>query len=249
MDDKEKKVAVVTGGSRGIGRAIVLALAEQGIDVYCNYRSGKDAAEETVSLAEGFSGEVIPIKFNVSDQGEVKNAFKNIIKSRKRLDILVNNAGIARDNLIALMKGDQWKDVLETNLSGVFYCCQAVTRQMLKQRYGRIVNITSVVGFTGNAGQANYSAAKAGIVGLTRSLAKELASRKITVNAVAPGFIETDMTADLPDSAKEAMLGQIPLGRVGTPAEVAYAVKFLVSDEASYITGQVIHVNGGMFMG
>ena len=249
MNDQDKKVAVVTGGSRGIGRAIVLALAEMGHDVVCNYRSGREAAEETVRLAEGFKGKVIPVKFDVADQEEVKSAFKEIIKERKRLDILVNNAGITRDNLIAMMKPDQWNDVLTTNLSGVFYCCQAVTRQMLKQRYGRIVNITSVVGFTGNAGQANYSAAKSGIVGLTRSLAKELASRNITVNAVAPGFIETDMTSDLPESAREAMLSQIPLARIGTPAEVAYAVKFLVSDEASYITGQVIHVNGGMFMG
>ncbi len=249
MTEKNNKVAVVTGGSRGIGRAIVLALSGMGLDVVCNYRSGKDAAQETVRLAENLSGRVTVMKFDVADHGSVKKAFKEIIAEKKRIDVLVNNAGIARDNLIAMMKSDQWRDVLETNLYGVFYCCQAVTRQMLKQRYGRIVNITSVIGFTGNAGQANYAAAKAGIVGLTRSLAKELASRNITVNAVAPGYIETDMTSELPDAAKEAMLAQVPLGRVGTPEDVANAVKFLVSDDASYITGQVIHVNGGMFMG
>ncbi len=249
MSDKERKVAVVTGGSRGIGRAIVLALSRMGLDVICNYRSGEEAAKETARLAEGSAGQVFPVKFDVADREEVRDAFKGIIKEKKRLDVLVNNAGITRDNLVAMMKPAQWDDVISTNLSGVFYCCQAVTRQMLKQRYGRIVNITSVIGFTGNAGQANYAAAKAGIVGLTRSLAKELASRNITVNAVAPGYIETDMTSGLPEDAREAMLQQIPLGRVGTPEDVAGAVKFLVSDKASYITGQIIHVNGGMFMG
>ena len=249
MSDKERRVAVVTGGSRGIGRAIVLALSRMGLDVICNYRSGKEAAEETVRLAEGSAGRVFPVKFDVADREEVRDAFKGIIKEKKRLDVLVNNAGITRDNLVAMMKPGQWDDVISTNLSGVFYCCQAVTRQMLKQRYGRIVNITSVIGFTGNAGQANYAAAKAGIVGLTRSLAKELASRNITVNAVAPGYIETDMTSGLPEDARETMLRQIPLGKAGMPEDVAGAVKFLVSDEASYITGQIIHVNGGMFMG
>ncbi len=249
MNDQGKKLAVVTGGSRGIGRAIVLALSAMGLDVICNYRSDKDAAEETAHLAEGFGTQVVPMKFDVANRDEIKSAFKEIIKERKRLDVLVNNAGITRDNIVAMMKPDQWSEVIATNLSGVFYCCQAVTRQMMKQRYGRIVNITSVIGFTGNAGQANYAAAKAGIVGLTRSLAKELASRNVTVNAVAPGYIETDMTSGLPEAAREAMISQIPLGRVGSPEDVANAVKFLVSDEASYITGQVLHVNGGMFMG
>lgn len=249
MNEEKNKVAIVTGGSRGIGRAIVLALAEDGMTVICNYRSGEQAANETVHLAEDTAGKVVPVRFDVADQNGVKGAFKKIIKEQGRVDVLVNNAGIARDNLIALMKPQQWEDVLRTNLYGVFYCCQAVARQMIKQKVGRIVNITSVVGVTGNAGQCNYSSAKAGMIGFTRSLALELASRNITVNAVAPGFIETDMTAELPDKAKKAMLDQIPLGRAGIPQEVASVVKFLVSDAASYITGQIVHVNGGMFMG
>lgn len=245
----EKRVIVVTGASRGIGRAIAVALAEPGCEIVVNYHSSPDAAQATAALIEDRGGAAHLHPFNVSDPASVKEAFQAILKTHGRLDVLVNNAGIAKDNLLVLMKPGEWDDVLNTNLKGTFLCSQAVVKTMMRQRYGRIVNVTSVVGVMGNAGQCNYSAAKAGIIGFTRSLAREIMSRNITVNAVAPGYIETDMTTHMPDKAKEGLLAQIPAGRSGTPDEVAAAVKFLTSEGAGYITGQVIHINGGMFMG
>ncbi len=244
----EGKVAVVTGASRGIGRAIAIKLADEGLDVVINYRSDEKAAEETAKEVSEKGVQAFLYKFDVSDASEVKNSFKAILKECGRIDVLVNNAGITRDNITVLMKPEEWEAVIKTNLTGVYLCSQAVIKPMLKQKWGRIVNITSVVGFSGNPGQANYAAAKAGIVGFTKSLARELASRGITVNAVAPGYIETDMTARLPENARKELISQIPMGYVGQPDDVAEAVKFLVSDGARYITGQVIHVNGGMFM-
>ena len=245
----EPRVIVVTGASRGIGRGIAVALAEPGCTVVVNYSTSPDAAQETASAVEAKGGTPHVCRFDISDPEAVKVAFKEIGKAHSRIDVLVNNAGVARDNLVALMKAGEWDTVLNTNLKGAFLCSQAVVKMMMRQKYGRIINITSVVGVIGNAGQCNYAAAKAGIIGLTRSMARELISRNITVNAVAHGFIETDMTLKLPEKVKEELLNQIPAGRYGTPDEVAAAVKFLVSDQAGYITGQVIHVNGGMFMG
>jgi len=245
----EKRVIAVTGASRGIGRAIAVELAGPGSEIIINYHSGSAAAEETAAAVSAKGGSPHLYGFNVADAEEVKEAFKQITKAHGRMDVLVNNAGIAKDNLLVLMKPSEWDDVLNTDLKGVFLCSQAVVKTMMRQRYGRIVNVTSIVGVIGNAGQCNYSAAKAGIIGFTRSLARELVSRNITANAVAPGFIETDMTSQLPESARVSLLSQIPAGRYGSPQEVAAAVKFLASDEAGYITGQVIHVNGGMFMG
>jgi 3-oxoacyl-[acyl-carrier protein] reductase len=245
----DKRVVVVTGASRGIGRAVAVALSGPNTDVVVNYRSGLDAAEETAASVASRGGSPHLVPFSVSDVDAVKESFKEIVKVHGRVDILVNNAGVSKDNLLALMKPAEWDDVLDTNLKGVFLCSQAVVKTMMKQRFGRIVNITSIVGVMGNPGQANYCAAKAGIIGLTRSLARELISRNITVNAVAPGFIETDMTRDMPEKTRESLLAQIPAGRYGAPEDVAAAVQFLVSEGAGYITGQVIHVNGGMFMG
>jgi 3-oxoacyl-[acyl-carrier protein] reductase len=245
----EKRVVVVTGASRGIGRGIAVAFAEPGCTVVVNYSSSPEAARETAAAVEGKGGTALLCRFDVSDPEAIKEAFKEIGKVHGRVDVLVNNAGVARDNLLALMKPAEWDTVLNTNLKGAFLCSQAVVKMMMRQKYGRIVNVTSVVGFIGNAGQCNYSAAKAGLVGFTRSLARELVSRNITVNAVAPGFIETDMTLQLPEKVRGELLSQIPTGRYGSVEEVAAAVKFLASDAAGYITGQVIHVNGGMFMG
>jgi 3-oxoacyl-[acyl-carrier protein] reductase len=244
-----KRVIVVTGASRGIGRAIAVDLAEPGSDVVINYSSNLEAAQETAAAVEAKGATPHIHRFDIANAEEVKEAFKEITKAHSRIDVLVNNAGITRDNLLALMKPAEWDDVINTNLKGVFLCSQAVVKPMMRQRYGRIANITSVVGVMGNAGQSNYGAAKAGIIGFTRSLAREIISRNITVNAVAPGYIETEMTHQLPEKAREALLTQIPAGRIGTPEDVAAAVRFLVSDAASYITGQVLHVNGGMFMG
>lgn len=245
----DKRVVVVTGASRGIGRAVAVALSGPNTDVIVNYRSGRESAEETAAMVSSRGGVPHLAPFSVSDADGVRESFKEIVKVHGRVDILVNNAGVSRDNLLALMKSAEWDEVLDTNLKGVFLCSQAVVKTMMKQRFGRIVNITSIVGVMGNPGQVNYCAAKAGIIGLTRSLARELISRNITVNAVAPGFIETDMTRDMTEKARESLLAQIPAGRYGSPEDVAAAVRFLVSEGAGYITGQVIHVNGGMFMG
>ncbi len=245
----EQRVIVVTGASRGIGRSIAVEMAGPKNHIIVNYNSSPEAAKQTAVLVESRGGTSTAMQFSVADPGAVKAAFKQIIDAHGRIDVLVNNAGIARDNLLALMKLSEWDDVMDTNLKGAFLCSQAVIKAMMRQRYGRIVNVTSVVGVIGNAGQCNYSAAKAGIIGFTRSIAREIISRHITVNAVAPGFIETDMTLAIPQKSREALLSQIPAARYGAPEEVAAAVSFLASDAAGYITGQVIHVNGGMFMG
>ncbi len=247
--DLQDKIAVVTGGSRGIGRAVSIRLAAMGATVVVNYVSRPDAAEETIAAIKEQGGKGAVIKFDVADGKEVQAAFKQILEDHGRIDILVNNAGITRDGLLVKMKDEAWDAVLDTNLKGVFNCIKAVSRPMMKQRGGRIVSITSVIGFAGNAGQANYAAAKAGIVGLTRSIARELAPRGITVNGVAPGYIETDMTAGLSQEVTDKILSEIPLKSLGSVEDVAAAVSYLASDEAKYVTGQFIHVNGGMFMG
>ena len=250
MAEDSKKVAVVTGGSRGIGRAIIMALAEPGLTVVFNHFDPPEdmAADETIQMAQDKGCEIEGIRLDVADYQAVQEFIAGVMDRHGRVDILVNNAGITRDTLLMRMKEVDWDAVLAVNLKSVFNCTQAVARHMTKQRYGRVVNIASVVGAMGNAGQANYAASKAGIMGFTKSVARELASRNVTVNAVAPGFIETEMTAQLPEKAKEAFLTQIPLGRAGQPEDVAQVVKFLISEEASYITGQVIHLNGGMYM-
>ena len=242
------KIAVVTGGSRGIGRAICQRLAAQGATVIVNYVSNPAAAEETVQSIRSAGGTAEAAQFNVAVAGEIEAAFKKILEVHGRVDILVNNAGITRDTLLMKMKDEQWDEVLNTNLKGVFLCTKAVSRAMMKQRWGRIINITSVVGFAGNAGQANYAAAKAGIIGFTKSVARELASRGITVNGVAPGYIVTDMTRDLSEEVTNTIKGEIPMGVLGEAEDIAGAVAYLASDDARYVTGQFIHVNGGMFM-
>jgi 3-oxoacyl-[acyl-carrier protein] reductase len=248
MPDSEKRIVWVTGGSRGIGRAICLAFANADAHVYFNYASAGDAAAETEKLAAEAGGAATGVQVNVAASEEVTDFVGRIISESGRIDVLVNNAAITRDGLIVRMKEADWDDVLDTNLKGAFNCIKAVTKPMLKQRSGRIINVSSVVGVSGNPGQANYVASKAGIIGLAKAVAKELAPRGITVNVVAPGFIETDMTASLPDKAKEAMVTMIPLGRAGNPEDVAAAVVFLASEDAAYITGQVIHISGGMYM-
>lgn len=242
------KVALVTGGSRGIGRAVALKLAENGADVAINYAGNTAAAEEVKAAIEKLGRKAMLVQGSVADTDGVQSLVNQVVKELGRLDILINNAGITRDGLLMRMKEADWDAVLETNLKGVFNCSKAVMRTMMKQKSGRIVNMASVVGEMGNAGQANYAAAKAGVIGFTKSLAKEVASRGITVNAVAPGFIATDMTKVLTDDQKEEMARSIPLGRAGQPEDVANAVLFLVSDEAAYITGQVLNVDGGMVM-
>ena len=242
------KTAVVTGGSRGIGRAIAVALAAEGAKVAVIYAGNAAAAEETLSLIKEQGGEAVAMQCDVADDAAVSDMINAVKEQFGSVDILVNNAGITRDGLLMRMKEGDWQTVLDTNLTGVFHCTKAVTKLMMKQRSGAIINITSVVGQTGNAGQANYAAAKAGMIGFTKSVAKELASRGIRVNAVAPGCIDTDMTAVLSDAVKEDMLKSIPLGRVAQPEEVAKAVVFLASDNASYITSQVLNVDGGMVM-
>ncbi|MCD6388659.1 MAG: 3-oxoacyl-[acyl-carrier-protein] reductase [Desulfobulbaceae bacterium] len=244
-----ERVALVTGGSRGIGRAICLRLAELGATVVVNYVSRPDAADETVAIIEKAGGKALTCRFNVADGKEVQAGVKEILANFGQIDILVNNAGITRDGLIAMMKEESWDQVLDTNLKGAYHCIKAVSRSMMKKRWGRIITITSVIGFAGNAGQANYAAAKAGLAGLTRSVARELASRGITANGVAPGYIDTDMTRGLPEAVTEKILSEIPMNSLGTPEDVAGAVAYLASDEARYVTGQFIHVNGGMFMG
>ena len=242
------QVAVVTGGSRGIGRAIARGLAAMRARVIINYVANQAAAQETCSNIEAAGGEASIRCFDVADAEATAHAFNSILDECGRIDILVNNAGVTRDTLVLRMKEEDWQQVLQVNLSGMYHCAQAVIRPMIRQRHGRIINITSLIGILGNAGQVNYAAAKAGAIGLTKALAREIASRGITVNAVAPGFIETEMTQGLPAQAKAELIRQIPLGRWGTPQDVADCVSFLVSSRASYITGQVIQVNGGLSM-
>ena len=240
------QTALVTGGGRGIGRAIALALGDAGAEVVVNYSSSAAAADDVVATITAAGGKAYALQANVSIEEEVDGLIKTVLDRSGRLDVLVNNAGITRDGLLMRMKTSDWQSVIDLNLSGVFLCTRAVARPMLKQKSGRIINITSVVGLMGNAGQANYAAAKAGVIGLTRSTAKELASRGITVNAVAPGFIATDMTKDLD---ADSILKDIPLGTFGTQEQVAGAVRFLAADSAAaYITGQVLQVDGGMVM-
>ncbi len=246
MPEMGKRTVVVTGGSRGIGRAVCMAFAGPDTSVWFNYSSSSDDAKVTERLVGEAGGQATGCKVDVSSEADVIAFFKKIIEETGRIDVLINNAGIARDGLIVRMKEKNWDDVMNINLKGAFLCCKAATRTMLKQQYGRIINITSLVGVTGNAGQANYVASKAGLIGLTKSVARELASRNITANAVAPGFIETDMTTALKIEAREEIAKQIPLGRPGTVEDVAGVVKFLASDSAAYITGQTIHVSGGM---
>ena len=246
--DLKGQIALVTGGSRGIGRAVVLGLGRLGAEVVINYRENQAAAEATLQqlLAEGGRGRLCP--FDIAQEGQVEEAVKKIVDQNKKIDILVNNAGVTSDNLLVRLKGEDWDHVLGVNLRGTAHCTKAVCRVMIRERYGRIVNMTSVVGQIGNAGQSAYAASKAGIIGFTKAMARELASRGITVNAVAPGFIDTEMTAKLPAKLQEEFLHSIPLGRFGTCEDVADAVSFLVGRGAGYITGQVINVNGGLFM-
>ena len=242
----EGQTALVTGASRGIGKAIAISLAKEGAEVIINYSSSIENAQKVVSEIKSFGGSAYPLQADISNENSVNELIKTVLGKNNKIDVLVNNAGITKDGLLMRMKTDDWQKVLDLNLSGVFYCTRAVSRQMLKQKKGRIINITSVVGLMGNPGQANYSAAKAGVVGLTQSAAKEFASRGITVNVVAPGFISTDMTKDL---NSEAILAAIPLGRLGEPEDVAGAVRFLAAEpSAAYITGQTIQVDGGMVM-
>jgi 3-oxoacyl-[acyl-carrier protein] reductase len=244
----EGKVALVTGGSRGIGRAIAISLAEAGANVVVNYAGNEAAAAEVAAHIESLGRKALIIKANVGNSAEVDAMVKKTLEAFGQLDILVNNAGITRDNLIMRMKDEEFDEVINTNLKGVFNCVRSVTRTMMKQRSGRIINISSVVGSMGNPGQANYVAAKAGVIGLTKSAARELASRGITVNAIAPGFITTDMTDKLSDEMKAQLLLQIPLARFGQPDDIAKTVLFLASNEASYMTGQTLHIDGGMYM-
>ncbi|MCM3003806.1 3-oxoacyl-[acyl-carrier-protein] reductase [Priestia koreensis] len=244
----ENKVALVTGASRGIGKAVALELAKQGAKVVVNYAGSEAKALEVVDEIKALGSEAVAIQANVAEADAVQSLVKQTIETFGSLDILINNAGITRDNLLMRMKEQEWDDVMNINLKGVFLCTKAVTRQMMKQRQGRIINISSIVGVSGNPGQANYVAAKAGVIGLTKTTAKELAARNITVNAIAPGFITTDMTDELPEEVKAEMLKQIPLSRFGEPEDVAKTVVFLASESSRYITGQTIHVDGGMVM-
>ena len=245
----EGKVAVVTGASRGIGKAISVKLASKGATVVINYNGSRERAAEVKNEVESAGGKAMIIQCNVADFDACKEFIETVIKEQGRIDILVNNAGITKDGLLMKMSEEDFDAVLDTNLKGAFHTIQAVSRQMLKQRSGRIVNISSVVGVSGNAGQANYSASKAGIIGLTRTMARELASRGITVNGIAPGFVDTDMTKVLPEQVREAATAQIPLGRFGQPEDIANMAVYLASEKASYITGQIISVDGGMAIG
>jgi 3-oxoacyl-[acyl-carrier protein] reductase len=242
------KTALVTGASRGIGRSIALELARSGANVAVNYAGNEEKARQVTEEIEQLGVQAIPIRANVADEAEVKAMVKEVIGTFGSLDILVNNAGITKDNLLMRMKVAEFEDVIQTNLTGAFICTKAVTRQMMKQRAGRIINVASIVGVSGNAGQANYTAAKAGLIGLTKTTAKELATRNILVNAIAPGFISTDMTDQLSEEQRAGMLELIPLERLGKPEDVAKSVRFLASEDANYITGQTIHIDGGMVM-
>ncbi len=244
----ESKVALVTGASRGIGKEIALTLAKAGANVVINYMGNQALAEDVANQVKKLGKDALVIQADVSNSSQVEEMMKSAISHFGKLDILINNAGITRDNLIMRMKEEDWDRVIDTNLKSAFLLSKSVSRQMMKQRYGRIINITSVVGVLGNPGQVNYVAAKSGLIGLTKTLAREFASRGITVNAVAPGFIETDMTSTMTEDVRNQMLSQIPLSRLGSPSDVANVVKFLVSDEANYMTGQVLHVDGGMVM-
>ncbi|MEH7382489.1 3-oxoacyl-[acyl-carrier-protein] reductase [Bacillus sp. JJ1533] len=242
------KVALVTGASRGIGRTIAIELAKAGAKVAVNYSGSEQKANEVVDEIKALGQEAFAIQANVSDADSVTNMVKEVISTFGSLDILVNNAGITRDNLLMRMKEEEWDDVININLKGVFLCTKAVTRQMMKQRSGKIINIASIVGVSGNPGQANYVAAKAGVIGLTKTTAKELASRNINVNAVAPGFITTEMTDQLPEDIKNDMLKLIPLSRFGETTDISGVVLFLASDQSNYMTGQTLHIDGGMVM-
>lgn len=242
------QTALVTGGSRGIGRAIALALAEQGVKVAVNYSGSLQAAEETVARIQELGSEGIALQGNVGNSEQAENLVKEVINTWGKIDILVNNAGITRDNLIMRMKEEEFDQVIETNLKGVFNCLKAATRPMMKQRYGRIINISSVVGVTGNPGQVNYTAAKAGVIGMTKSAARELSSRGITVNCIAPGFIDTDMTRELSDEVRSELIKGIPLAKLGRAEDIANTAVFLASEGAAYMTGQTLHVDGGMYM-
>ncbi len=244
----ENKIALVTGASRGIGREIALTLSRLGAAVIINYNGAKERAEEVAALIEENGGRALAVQANIAAAEDVEKLFKEALTVFGRIDILVNNAGITRDNLILKMSEEEFDAVLDTNLKGAFFCMKYAAKLMLKQKGGRIINISSISGIVGNPGQANYCAAKAGLIGMTKSLARELGSRGITVNAVAPGFIETDMTKGLSEQVREGMLSQIPLKRAGSAEDIAQAVAFLASDHASYITGQTLQVNGGMNM-
>jgi len=242
------KTALVTGASRGIGRAIALELANNGANIAVNYAGSEEKAQGVVEEIEQLGVKAVKLQADVSIESDVKSMIKEVIGQFGSLDILVNNAGITKDNLLMRMKVDEFDQVINTNLKGAFICTKTVTRQMMKQKAGRIINVASIVGVSGNPGQANYVAAKAGVIGLTKSTAKELASRNILVNAVAPGFISTDMTDALTDEQRKGMLDLIPLARLGKPEDVAKTVRFLASEDAGYITGQTIHIDGGMVM-
>lgn len=242
------KIALVTGASRGIGRAVAIELAKEGATVAINYAGNKTAAEEVQNIIIEMGGKAMIIQADVSDENSATKMVEEVIAQFGGIDILVNNAGITRDSLFIRMKEEDWNAVINTNLTGIFNCTKVAAKYMMKKRSGRIINMSSVSGIMGNAGQTNYAAAKAGVIGFTKSLAREMASRGITVNAVAPGFIATDMTAAMPEKAQEHVLSAIPLGKMGKPEDIANAVLFLASDRASYITGQVIHVDGGMVM-
>ena len=244
----ENKIALVTGASRGIGKAVAKELAAKGAFVIVNYNGSKEAAEQVVSEIKASGKDAISYQCDVSQYADCERMVTELIKTYQKIDILVNNAGITRDNLLMKMTEEDFDAVIDTNLKGTFHTMRFVSRAMLKQRSGRIINLSSVVGVTGNAGQTNYAASKAGVIGMTKTVARELASRGVTVNAIAPGFIETDMTGKLSDRVKEQAILQIPLGKMGKPEDVAKLAGFLASDDAGYITGQVIHVDGGMVM-
>ncbi|KPA15775.1 3-oxoacyl-[acyl-carrier protein] reductase [Candidatus Magnetomorum sp. HK-1] len=250
MTDKNThKIAIVTGGSRGIGRAIVQILAESGMEVFFNYSSSDNSdAIQTQTAVEKNGGVCKGFRVDISNHDEVQNFIRSIVKQSGGVHVLVNNAGIKRDGLLAMMSETHWDNVINVNLRGAYLCTKAVLKPMIRQRWGRIVNISSVVGITGNAGQSNYAAAKAGLIGFTKSVAQEVASRQITANVVAPGFIQTQMTDELDDSQQQLLFNQIPMKRMGTPKDVASVVRFLASNDAEYMTGQVLHVCGGLTM-